>query len=478
MKANIFTILFLITAFLLTAQDAKKVWTLREAIDHAISNNLTVKRNTYGVQTGEINYLQSKMAMLPSLNGSGSFGYNWGRSIDPFTNLFTEQRVNSINMNASSSMLLWNGFRLFYAMKQNEADLDAANEDLMRARNDVIINVITLYLNIVFNKELYSNAELQLQSTQEQLIRTRKLAEAGSVPRADVLQLESQAASNELSLVQRENAVNLSFLQLKQALQLPGSTAMDVELPQVNIDNNLLIEKGPDEIFEIATMSMPEIRVAEARRKSSELAFRSSKGNLYPRLTFNASISTIYSDQRKQFFPDGGSTITTRQIGYVDGTSTPVFADQVSPTGELLLPTHADQFKNNQSKGIGLNLQIPIFNGFSARSTVQRSAINRNLAEISFYETTNLLRQAVENAYNDALAASKTYAAAQRQVQALDESNRMNKQRFDLGAINFVEYQISQNNFFSAQSDLLRAKYDFLFRKKILDFYQGLPLDF
>jgi len=478
MKAKVFVVLFLTLSSHLFAQDEVKVWSLREVVDYAVSNNLTVKRNTYGVQTGEINYLQSKMTMLPSFNANSNFNYNWGRTIDPVTNLFTEQRVNSINMSLSSSVLLWNGFRLFYSMKQNEEDLDAANEDLMRARNDVIINVITLYLNIVFNKELYNTAELQLRSTQEQLARTKKLVEAGSLPRADVLLLEAQAASNELTLVQRENALNLSFLQLKQALQLPGSTPMDIELPTIDIDNNLLIDKSSEEIFEIATMTMPEIRAAEARRKSAAFGLKSMKGNFYPSLRFNANINTLYSDQRKQFYPDGGTSTITRQIGYVDGSLTPVFADLTSQTGEVLLPSHSEQFNNNEGKGIGFSLAIPIFNGLSARSSVQRFAINKDLADISLLETTNSLRQAVETAYNDAIASSKTYVAAQRQVSSSDEAYRMNKQRFDLGAINFVEYQVSENSFFSAQSDLLRAKYDFIFRKKILDFYQGLPLDF
>lgn len=472
------TLAFAFMVLTVTAQETKRVWTLRELVDYAIANNLTVKRSTYGVETGEINYRQSKMAMLPSLNANSNYGYNWGRTIDPVTNQFTEQRVNSINMNASSSLLLWNGFRLYYSMKQNETELDAVNEDLMRARNDVILNVITLYLNIVFNKELYLNAQLQLRSTQEQLGQTRKLVEAGSLPRANVLQLESQAASNELTLVQRENALNFSFLQLKQALQLPGSTPMDVEKLEVSIDDNLLLNKTADEIFDIAVQTMPEIKAAQLRKRSSLYALRSTKGNLYPRLNVNGNITTLYSDQRRQFQPDGGFNLETRQIGYVTGSLTPVLADVVTPTGQLILPSRATQFDNNLGKSLGFNLQIPIFNGLQARSAVQRAAISRDLADITLLETTNTLRQTVETAYNDAVAAAKTYSAAQRQVQAADEAYRMNKQRFNLGAINFVEYQVSENDLFRAQSDFLRAKYDFIFRKKVLDFYQGLPLDF
>ena len=458
-------------------QQAKKVWTLRELVDYAVSSNLTLKRSNYGVRNSEINYTQSKMAMLPSLNANANYGFNWGRNIDPSTNLFVEQRINSINASLSSSLLLWNGFRLFYAMKQSEVELEAANQDLIKARNDVILNVITLYLTVVFNKELYANAEYQLKSTSEQLERTRKLVEAGALPRADALNLEAQHATNELNLIQRENALNLTFLQLKQALQLPASTEMDVELLNVDL-NDPAINKSAEEIFEIAVLSMPEIRAARLRQKSSEHALRSTRGNYYPRLSLNGSLSTLYSSARQEAIVES-STIVPTEIGYLLNNPAELVYRNV-PEYEFSYHTvgYSEQFKNNLGKGLGFNLQIPIFNGLQTRSAVQRAAINRNLANITLLENENMLRQSVETAYNDALAASKTYQSAQKQVSARDEAYRMTKQRYELGAVNFVEYQVAENDLFQAQSDLLRAKYDFIFRKKILDFYQGLPLEF
>jgi outer membrane protein len=455
-------------------QESKKTWTLRELVDYAIANNLTVKRSNYNVRGGEINFLQAKMAMLPNLNANGTYGINWGRTIDPTTNIFTENEVRNSNLSASSSLLLWNGFRLFYNLKQNDIELDAVNEDLIKARNDVILNVITLYLNVVFNKELLAVAQFQVKSTSEQLERTRKLSDAGSVPIGDVLNLEAQLATNEVNVIQQENALNLSMLQLKQALQLAASTPMDVELPQVNIDSEITVLKSAEEIYEIAIMAMPEIKAAEYRKRSSLYAFRSVKGNLYPRISINANYNTVYSDQRQQFAPDGGTT--QAPIGYVQGVGTPVVRDV--GTGSIYVPTIGDQYRDNRGRSLGLNLQIPIFNGLQARSAVQRAAINRDLADISAIEIQNQLRQTVETAYNNALAAIKTYNSTEKQVKARDEAFRMTKQRYNLGAVNFVDYQVAENNLFQAQSDLLRAKYEFIFRKKVLDFYQGLPLGF
>jgi outer membrane protein len=456
----------------------KKIWTLRELIDYAITNNLTVKRNTYGVESSQIGATQAKMAMLPTLNANGNYAINWGRTIDPTTNIFTENKVENSNLGASSNLLLWNGFRLFYNMKQTEIDLDASNEDLLRARNDVVLNVITLYLNVVFNKELFNVAQFQLNSTKEQLDRTKKLSDAGSVPIGDVLNLDAQLATNEVNLIQRENTLNLSLLQLKQALQLPASNPLDVELPQMDLNDQLNINKTVDEIYDIATLTMPEIKAADLRRKSSLYAYRSAKGNLYPRLSMSASYNTVYSDQRQQFIADGGFTNQTTNVGYVQGSLTPVLRDVTVPTGQIMVPGIGDQYRDNRGRSLGINLQIPIFNGFQTRSAMQRAAINKEIADISFLEISNTLRQTVETAYNNAFAAIKTYQSTERQVKARDEAFRMTQQRYNLGAVNFVDYQIAENNLFQSQSDLLRAKYDFIFRKKVLDFYQGLPLDF
>lgn len=455
-----------------------KVWTLRELIDQAIANNLTVKRSTYGVETSQVNLLQSKMTMLPTLNANGNYGLNWGRTIDPTTNIFTENKIENSNLSTSSSLLLWNGFRLFYNLKQSNTDLDAANEDLIKARNDVILNVITLYLNVVFNKELLAVAQFQVKSTQEQLDRTKKLSDAGSVPIGDVLNLDAQLATNELNVIQRENALNLSLLQLKQALQLPASNPMDVEIPQINVDNVSILNKSAEEIFDIAMTAMPEIKSAELRKLSADYGFRSSRGNLYPRISINGSYSTVYSDQRQQFFADGGSATVSRQIGYVQGSLTPVFTDVTTQTGQFMVPNIMDQYRDNRGRSLGLSIQIPIFNGLSTRSNMQRAAINRELANITLTETKNTLRQTVETAYNNAIAAIKTYQSTDKQVKARDEAFRMTQQRYNLGAVNFVDYQVAENNLFQAQSDLLRAKYDFIFRTKVLDFYQGLPLEF
>ncbi len=460
----------------------KKIWTLKECIDYALQNNLNVKRSLLTVENSQIGLTQSKLQMLPSLNGGSTFGYNWGRSIDPTTNLFSTQRINSFNLNASSSVILFNGFRLLNTYRQSDLDNAASKEDFAKAKNDVILSVITFYTNVIFNKELFSNAESQLATTTQQLERTRKLAEAGSVPRGNVLDLEAQQATNELNLINRENALNLSLLQLKQALQFSASTPMEIEVPQLDIGTELLLTETSEQIYDAARQTLPEVKSAQLKLQSSTLALKATRGSLYPRLSLNGNLFSNYSSaaDRQRFIRDGGTpTTVSQQIGYLQGTNTPVISDVQVPSGQVVenYPLQ-NQITDNISRALSLSLQIPIFNGYQVRSNVQRSMVTNQQAAINLQDTENTLRRLVETAYNDALAASKTYQSATKQVSARDEAFRMSKQRFDNGAVNFVDYQVSENALFQAKSDLVRAKYDFIFKKKVLDFYQGKPIEF
>ena len=481
MKKIILMSICLISMHAGISQD-KKIWTLKECIDYALQNNLNVKRSLLTVENSQIGLTQSKLQMLPSLNGGSTFGYNWGRSIDPTTNLFSTQRINSFNLNASSSVILFNGFRLLNTYRQSDLDNAASKEDFAKAKNDVILSVITFYTNVIFNMELFSNAESQLATTTQQLERTRKLAEAGSVPRGNVLDLEAQQATNELNLINRENALNLSLLQLKQALQFSASTPMEIEVPQLDIGTELLLTETSEQIYDAARQTLPEVKSAQLKLQSSTLALKATRGSLYPRLSLNGNLFSNYSSaaDRERFIRDGGTpTTVSQQIGYVQGLNTPVLSDIQVPSGQLVenYPLQ-NQITDNISRALSLSLQIPIFNGYQVRSNVQRSMVTNQQAVINLQDTENTLRRLVETAYNDALAASKTYQSATKQVSARDEAFRMSKQRFDNGAVNFVDYQVSENALFQAKSDLVRAKYDFIFKKKVLDFYQGKPIEF
>ena len=452
-----------------------KVWTLRECVDYALANNLQVRRSELSLELSSIDKRQAKLALLPSANAFASSGFNWGRGIDPVTNQFiSSQRNGYTSVGASGDLDLFNGFRLQNTIRQTSTEFEASEEDLAKTRNDVSLNVVSLFVNVVFNKELLENARSQLSSSRQQLDRTSKLVAAGSLPKSDELNLQAQVATNELNLINQENSLNLSLLQLQQALQLPATDNFDVVIPDISAED-LVLDQTREEIFQVAKGTMPEIKGARLRIESSGYALKASRGNLYPRLSVSGSVNSNYSSaSATRFVPDGGFNMF--ETGYfVQGTNEPVYGLQ--PTGSFReIYGFNDQLKDNVYKSVSLTLSIPIFNNFNARANVQRAMISQEQARINAREVENTLRQNVETSYNNALAASKSYNASLRQVEAREEAYRMAKQRFDIGATNYVEYQLAENDLFQARSDLSRAKYEFIFRKKVLDFYLGNSL--
>ncbi len=471
------TLVFVFLFSLSFAQSSKKVYTLKECVEIALQNNLTVKRSALGLRGADITLDQSRYTMLPSLNVSGSGGANFGRSIDPTTNLFIDQQINNANANANASLLLFNAFRVMNTIKQSVNDKAAAENDLTKAKNDVILSVITFYTSVIFNQELLQNAQFQLKTTQQQLERTKKLEQAGSVPLGNVLDLEAQNATNELNLIQRENNYNLSLLQLKQSLQLPASTQMEVEIPELSVED-LSLDQTTEQIYDIAKQNLPEIKAAVFRTESANFALKAARGSLYPRLNLNASAFTNYSSAAKLF--QNGVVDPSPVIGYLGNDQTQVVRSFRPTTigGEVVEKPFSNQISDNIAQSVSIGLTIPVFNAFNARANVLRNKVTKEQAFINLTDVENRLRQAIETAHNDATAAAKTFASSAKAVKAREEAFRMTKQRYDAGASNYVDYQVSENNLFQAKSDQVRAKYDLIFKKKVLDFYQGKPIDY
>lgn len=476
---------FLLITGLATAQDGDK-WTLQECIDYALENNLNVKRSRLNLESSDIALEQSKLALLPSANANASYGYSWGRSIDPTTNLFVEnQRIVSSNGGLNGSVAVFNAFRLQNTIKQNQYSFDANKETLESSKNNVIFNVISFYTNVLFTKELFENAKKQLNSTEQQVDRTRKLVDAGALPNANLLDLLAQKATNELNVVNTENNYQVAKIQLKQALQLPPESNIEIDVPELSVEDNPILEQTAFEIYQIAINEMPEIKSAELNHESAKMGIKVAKSGLYPSLSLSGGLNSRYSDAAdvQRFVRDGGdpTIVNNPQIGFVQGSNTPVLSNDplVIPSGEVVdgYPFR-NQVDDNLSKFVSVNLNIPIFNGFVARANIQRAFIAEDQAIINKEEAKYQLWQTIEQSYFDVIAASKSYTASIKQVEAREESFRVTKRRFDAGAVNFVDYQIAENDLFQAQSDLLRAKYDYIFKLKILDFYQGKPLDF
>ncbi len=456
-----------------------KKWTLKECVEVALENNLRIKRSVYTVETFKANMLQAKGSFLPSVNASGSYTQNYGRALNPTTNLFVDRNSTTISPSMSGNLPLFQGLRIQNNFKQSQRDLLASNHDLQKAKNDVILNVVTLFINVIFNKELLDNAQYQVNSSQQQLDRIKKQVEAGSLAMSNQLNQEAQVSTNELNMINQENALNLSVLQLKQAMQVPGSEQMDVEVPNLPTED-LVLDSNAEGVYQMALETMPEIRSALMKVESADYAMKANRGSYLPRVSLNASVSSNSSDLnvRRSVTSDGTVTVGTTPIGVTAPGGENVYA--LIPNTQVIEENYSQgsQLQDNVFRNFSVQLSIPILNGFSTRSSVQRAKINREIAEISVKEAQNTLRQTIETSYNDALASARSFHASQKAVHAQEEAFRMNKQRFDVGALSIIEYQVSENDLYRAKSDMTRAKYNFIFKKKMLDFYQGKQIEY
>lgn len=454
------------------------LWTIQRCINYAIEHNLSVQNQELLVETNRVNLKQSQMNRIPSLNASANYGYNWGRSINPETNLVTlQQQANGFG-SLNASWMIFNGGNIMNTIRQNKALLSNGENDLEKAKNDVILNIITFYTNVIFNKELLANAQLQYNSTKSQLARTQKQVDAGALPKSSALDLQAQLASNELNVIDADNRLQLSLLQLKQAMLLPGTSSLDVIIPEIELDSTMLADINAEVIYEMAESTMPEIKSADGQVEAADIAIAVAKSNYYPSLRLNAGVSTNYSsliaDKGRS---EGNGTFTDIPIGFVGNSATGTSVVTPIENRDQLDYSTGQQLSDNFGQSVSLSLSIPIFNNYQANSAVQRAKISRERASVQAHQQRQILRQTIETASNDALSSAKSYVSSYKRVEAQEESFRATKQRYENGAANYTEYQVAENNLFQAKSDLLRAKYNFIFKLKILDFYQGKPIE-
>lgn len=460
--------------------DKSGPWTLQECIDYAVDNNIQVKQSSLNIEVDKANLSQSKADLLPSLNGSTSYSHNVGRSVNPFTNIIVNQPVSSQNAGLSSSVTLFNGFQKTNTIKRNKLNLEASKYALEDVQNDITLQVITAYMNILLNYELLENAELRLNTTDIQLERTNKLVESGSLPEANLFEIKAQKANNELEIITAQNNIEISKLNLKQLLQLPASEKMDIEVPVFNDPDEEVFDQDLTEIYKTAVEVQPDIKAANVSVESSEHNLLIAKGARYPSISASAYLGTAYSSVADDFLPKEGSPFreVEQPIGYLKTDPTQEVVIRNSIPTEFTENTYFNQLDFNLRRGIQVELSIPIFNGWQTRSSVSRARINKEVAEYEAINVKNVLRQRIEQAYLDVLTAQKRYIATKSQVEYLQESFRVNEQRFNLGSINSLDYNLAQTNLSVAESDLVQSKYDYIFKTKILDFYQNKPLSF
>ncbi|MBT0812590.1 TolC family protein [Litoribacter ruber] len=445
MKKVYFLFSLLLLAGQLRAQDYQVTdLTLQECIEIALENNINLQRTELNLANTEAALLEARGNVLPSF----SFGFapqiRWGRNINPVTNLFETRRIGAVNMVANSNVTLFAGRQIQNSINQALTNVEASQFDVEASRNDITLTVINLFVNVVFAKEQLNIAQSQLKTVAEQRDRTTRLVEAGSLPTAERLDIEAQTATSELEVINASNNLRLARLNLAQMLQVPFSNEFDISFPDLEAEDYNLAETDVNQIFAIALETMPQVRAAGLGVEASEFGVKAAKGGFYPTLSLGGNVFSNYIDQ----------------------PSLPNF--EINPFFQ--------QIENNLAQQVTLNLNIPVFSNFRNRANLQRARVQRRMSELQQVETQNQLRQDIETAFTNAMASRQAYRSSQRRVSSLEEAFRMSQQRYDVGGINAVDFQIAQNNLFNAQADLINAKYEYIFRVKVLDFYLGNPI--
>jgi outer membrane protein len=472
--------IFLFFSIFYSAGMAQQAWDLQRCIDFAMQNNIAVKQTRLNIDRAEIGYDQSRLDLLPNLNAGATHGYNWGQRIDPFTNQFATNQVRTNNLFLSSSLDLFNGFSKRNNVRQSETDLAASQYDLERIKNDISLQICLAYLQVLLNKENVLVSENQVAITAEQEARMQKLVDAGQEPQGNLFDIQSQLAQEELALVNNKNGVKLSLLNLTQLLQLSREEAQqfDVVKPDLTSAGMELISDEAYDIYLRAKQSMPQIMAADMRRQSAEHALSAARGNYQPSLSLSGSVGSGYSGANRVQVGDG-TNLGFVPIGQVVGTNQTVVTLQeqtLLSDADFEVKSFGDQLVDNFNRNLQFNLNIPIFNGAQVRSNVNRAKINQLDADLTYADISNQLRFEIEQAHADAKASLNSYIANDKAVRALAESFKYAEVRFEQGVINAVDFNNIKTQYTNAQSASLQAKYDFVFRTKILDFYLGKPI--
>ncbi len=455
MKALRHTALFVavfISQFL-SAQVTEK-WTLEKCIDYAFKNNFSLRQANLATNVSGNQYLQSKLNLLPSVNASASYDFNFGNSINPVTYTFTTGNSQTSQMGLQTNLTLFNGLQQINTIKKSKYDLLGSQYDYENAKSNMSLNIASAYLQILLNREIVQVAEEQRKITAEQKETVQKKFDAGLVPETSLLEVEAQLSRDEANVVNNQGIYDLSVVTLKQMLQLPVEQSFDVDVPQVNTDNmSGIAEVNSIGIYNYAVKNQPVVKSAEAKWMSSQMAEKVAYGFITPTLTLGYNMFSGYTNSPNE-------NIDWSNLTLVSSPADPFFT----------------QMKNNLKQYVALGITVPLFNKGQVFLNISSAKLQQQIKELDLENTKAVLMGNIEQAYTNAKVAAETYIANKKSYESAQKSYFSLQKRFDAGLVTNFDLQQSKNSVATAESDMARAKYTYVFRVKILDFYQGKAL--
>ncbi|MBL7718619.1 MAG: TolC family protein [Flavipsychrobacter sp.] len=453
-------------------------WTLERSVQYAVQNNLTIKQSELNARLAKFTLQQSQLQQLPNLNGSANYGRSFGRSVNPVTNQFEESNYDFLSLGANANVLLFGWFQQRNLIKSNKFGLEASKADLDQMKNDISLNVANGFLRAVLAKEQIRIFERQVELSKAQLAQTDAFVKAGRLPELNLAQLQAQVANDSASLINAIAGYNSALIDMRALLNLDFTVPFDITVPEVKVGDQLALQNmNPGMIYEEARRNFGSVKGAKYRVDAASSAFKAAQGGLWPNLTVGGQLGSNWASSYRVvdgytvggIQPTGAYTIdSVNQVIYqvYQPSVTPRFIDV--PLGK--------QLDNNLRQTVSLNLNIPIFNGWQAQYNVRQSKINYLRQQLNLDQAELTLKQNVYVAYNEAVNAVQKYNAAERGNAAAQRALEFARQRYELGLINTVEYLVTQNTANTSASNFAIAKYELIFKLKVIDYYLGKEL--
>lgn len=430
-----------------SAQDTAKPWSLEECIQYAIAHNIDLKQKEQEQESRKVDLHTSKHSWLPALNGNVGQSFQFGRSTSK-SGVIVDQNAANSTLSINLDMPLFDGLRIPNDIAARKLDLQASTENLNKAREDLAIQIASCYLQVLYNKELLKIARLQVELDKEQAGKTEALVNAGKVPLSQLYDIKAQLAKDEVTLTESRNNVSLALLDLAQSLELERSErGFDIQTPAIDdaVADNMGSILPPEHIYDHAVTFKPQIKEQQYLLESQKKMLRVARAGYYPKLNLGASYSN----------------------GYYHSTSGGDFADTRS---------FGEQLRQNGQKIVGLSLSIPLFNRFQVRNSVRAARINIINRELLMENTKKALYKEIQQAYHNATASQEKYMASGKSVAASREAFQYAQERYNAGKSTVFEFNEAKAKYAQSLAEQAQAKYDFIFRAKILDFYNGNPI--
>jgi outer membrane protein len=447
----VFALLF---GFGLSSQAQTKQWTLEECVRYALENNITIKLTELDVQNAVIDKKGALGSYLPSVSGNASHSWNIGRNVNPVTNLASTQTTQYTSLGVNSSVDIFKGLQNQNTYRRAKLSIIASQYQLVKMQEDISLNVASAFLQILSNKEDLKVKKEQLAIDEKRYARSEEMVNAGTIPRGDLFDLKATVATDKQNITVSENNLLISKLSLAQLLQLKEFADFDVVDDTDVKDENNIMAQSPTDIYNKAKETRTELKLAQTNLEIAEKNVAIAKGAYLPTLSgfYAFRTSASYSDL---------------PTGQVDAGGNPIFR---SPDPVL------DQFSDNKGHNFGLDLQIPIFNGFSVKNNVERSKVSLEKSKIDLEQKSLDLQRNVFTAFTDAKGALNTYESSTITLEARQQAYNYAKEKYDVGLMNSFDFTQAQTLLTNAQSDVIRTKYDYMFKIKILEFYFGIPI--